>query len=156
MFSVLHMPRVGCRSNRKLFSRRDSRRGHSRHRSVASGFPPRPFETSSLISAISLCDSRRGNSRLNAHDFGIFQNTPRGHLDYIWKSFRLHMDVIWTTPGRASLLALVAFLSCGASTRRNATDRWKSFGIHLEVMWTTSESHLDYIWRSFRVHLEVS
>ena len=140
MFSVLHMPRLGCRSNRKLFSFRDSRRGHSRHRSAASRFPPRPFETSSLISAISLCDSRRGNSRLNAHDFGIFQNTPRGHLDYIWKSFRLHMDVIWTTPGRASLLALVAFLLVEHPQ---------------EEMRLIGGSHLEYIWRSCGQPLKV-
>ena len=141
MFSVLHMPRLGCRSNRKLFSLRDSRRGHSRHRSVASRFPPRPFETSSLISAISLCDSRRGNWGLKANDFGIFQNTPRGHLDYIWKSFRLHMDVIWTTPGRASLLALVAFLLVEPPQ---------------EEMRLIGGSHLEYTWKSFGLHLKVT
>ena len=140
MFSPLHMPRLGCRSKRKLFSFRDSRRDHSRHRSVASRFPPRPFETSSLISAISLCDSRRGNWRLKAHDFGIFQNTPRGHLDYIWKSFRLHLEVIWTTPGRASLLALVAFLLVEPPQ---------------EEMRLIGGSHVEYIWRSCGLHLKV-
>ena len=134
------MPRLGCRSNRKLFSLRDSRRGHSRHRSVASRFPPRPFETSSLISAISLCDSRRGNSRLKAHDFGIFQNTHRGHLDYIWKSFRLHLGVIWATAGRASLLALVVFLLVGPPQ---------------EEMRLIGGSHLEYIWRPCGLHLKV-
>ena len=38
------------------------------------------------------------------------------HLDWIWKSFRLYLDVIWTTSG-------------------NHLDYiWKSFGLHLEVI----------------------
>ena len=58
------------------------------------------------------------------------------YLD-IWRSFRLHLEVIWTTSGG------------------HLDYIWRSFRIHLEVMLTTSGSHVDYIWRSVGLHLEV-